>query len=285
MHATKSTLAAAGAALVVGGLAVVGAQTQLPLEPIRDRGQAVTPAFEGWYRNPDGTFNLLVGYFNRNRTETLEIPVGPNNRLEPGGPDMGQPTLFLPRRNWGVFVIKVPKDFGNQKITWTITANGETNSIPLGLHPAYEVQPFKDPAMGNTPPVLKFSPSGPELVGPPTGAAATLETTVGQPTPITFWASDDAHEEPGARPRKGPPVTVFLSKHRGPGVVTFDNARPPVDVKGEGKTTASATFSAPGDYVIRVQANDATGDGGGGFQCCWTNAYVNVSVAPAGAAR
>jgi hypothetical protein len=30
-----------------------------------------------------------------------------------------------------------------------------------------------------------------------------------------------------------------------------------------------------------VQANDSTGEGGGGFQCCWTNAHVKVTVKPA----
>ncbi len=44
--------------------------------------------------------------------------------------------------------------------------------------------------------------------------------------------------------------------------------------------TTVATFGAPGEYILRLQANDQTGDGGGGFQCCWTNAYVSVSVKP-----
>jgi hypothetical protein len=285
MHANRSTLAAFAAASVVAGFGVVGSGQQLPLEPIRDRGQAVSPAYEGWYRNADGTFTLLVGYFNRNRAETLDIPVGPNNRIEPGGPDLGQPTHFLTRRQWGVFTITVPRDFGDRKYTWTITANGETNAVPIGLHPSYEVQPFKDPAMGNLPPVLKLQPAGPDLTGPPRGIAATLTARVGEPAPISFWASDDAHQEPGARTRGGPPVSVFLSKFRGPGAVSFDNARPPVDIKGGGAVSATATFDAPGEYIIRVQANDATGDGGGGFQCCWTNAHVKVTVSPAAATR
>ena len=95
---------------------------QLPLEPIRDSGQSITGAFEGWYQNPDGSYSLLVGYFNRNSKQALDIPVGPNNKIEPGDPDRGQPTHFLPRRQWGVFAIRVPKDFGTQKLTWTITA-------------------------------------------------------------------------------------------------------------------------------------------------------------------
>ena len=68
------------------------AAAQLPLEPLKDSGQSVTAAYEGWFRNPDGTFTLLIGYLNRNQKQALDIPVGPNNRLEPGGPDHGQPT-------------------------------------------------------------------------------------------------------------------------------------------------------------------------------------------------
>jgi hypothetical protein len=54
-----------------------------------------------------------------------------------------------------------------------------------------------------------------------------------------------------------------------------------IDKENSGKATATAYFAAAGDYVLRVQANDSIGDGGGGFQCCWTNAHVRVSVKPA----
>ena len=68
----------------------VGGFTQsVSLEAPRDEGASITGAFEGWFKNPDGTFNLLVGYYNRNRKQELNIPVGPNNRIEPGGPDRG----------------------------------------------------------------------------------------------------------------------------------------------------------------------------------------------------
>ena len=105
----------------------------------------MTAAYEGLVRNPDGSVSLLVGkYFNRNKKEALDIPIGPNNRIEPGGPDRGQPTHFLPRRQWGVFTITVPADFGDKKLTWTIVANGKTTSVPMGLHRDYEVEPFKE---------------------------------------------------------------------------------------------------------------------------------------------
>src|SRR5881227_3928346 len=109
------------------------AAAQLPLEPLRESGQSVTPAYEGWYHNADGTISLLVGYFNRNLKQDVDIPVGADNRVEPGGPDRGQPTHFLTRRQWGVFTITVPKHFGWKKIVWTTVANCVTTAIPAEL--------------------------------------------------------------------------------------------------------------------------------------------------------
>ena len=253
--------------------------SQLPFEPSKERGASVTGAFEGWYKNPDGTFTLLMGYQNRNLEETVEIPIGPNNRIEPGGPDQGQPTVFEPRRGWGVFTVTVPKDFGNRRFTWTLVANGGLTEIPLSLRPSYEISPFKDPQMGNTPPALKFSIDGPTVTGPPRGIAASYATTVDQPATIELWAADKGNTE-GVSARglfTGIGVTITMHKFRGPGEVKFSNVRPPVG-RDDGKVSTTASFSRRGDYIIRVQANDSSGEGGGGFQCCWTNAHVKVSV-------
>ncbi len=252
---------------------------QLPLEPVRDTGASVTGAFEGWYQNPDGTFSLLVGYFNRNAKQTLDIPAGPGNAIEPGGPDQGQPTHFLPRRQWGVFVIKVPKDFGNKKLTWTITANGQTTQIPMHLNPLWIVEPLRDAGVGNTPPVIRFEPAGTAYAGPPAGIARTQSAKLADPLTLTAWVSDDGKQPPEARPRQGPPANIFWSKFRGPGAVTFENPRPAVD-PNDGKTSTTAKFGMPGEYILRAQSNDASGDGGGGFQCCWTNVHVKVTVTP-----
>lgn len=254
---------------------------QLPLEPVRESGQSVTGALEGWFENPDGTFSILVGYFNRNSKQTLDIPIGPNNRIEPGGPDRGQPTHFLPRRQWGVFTITVPKDFGKQRLTWTIVANGVQTTVPLHLHPLWYVTPYKEVGIGNTPPVLKFAPDGKPFTGPPREIAATYTATVSQPLTLTVWASDDGVRPPEAQGRGrgrggAAPVTLSWSKFRGPGTVTFTEERPALDK--DGKATTSVTFSEPGEYILRGQANDSTGDGGGGFQCCWTNVHVRVTV-------
>ncbi len=194
MKVYPSALVRVGAAAIVVGTALVyGAASlsaQLPLAPPREAGQSITPAYEGWYKNDDGTFSLLVGYYNRNTKQTLDIPVGPNNRIEPGEPDQGQPTHFETGRQWGVFIIKVPKDFAKKAVTWTIVSNGETQSIPLTLNPGYPITPYKELGMGNKPPELMFAPGGAKVTGPPTAVAATFSGKVGEPLPISAWVDD-----------------------------------------------------------------------------------------------
>ena len=243
--------------------------------PSRERGASVTPAFEGWYQNDDGSFSLLVGYFNRNSKEPLTIPAGPNNKIEPGDPDQGQPTYFETGRQWGVFVIKVPQDFGTKAMKWTITANGETQSIPLTLNPGYPITPFKELGMLNEPPALKFAADGPAFKGPPTAIATTLTGSVGQPVTIQVWASDV--KERGKEENAATVANLSFRKYRGPGDVKFEPARIAVRQQN-GLVSSNATFSAPGEYLLRVQATDESGEGGGGFQCCWTNTYVKVLV-------
>src|SRR3954454_21465852 len=179
--------------LLACGVGAVGAQvpkSALPLEPQRERGVSITPAYEGWYANPDGSFSLLLGYYNRNAKETLDIPVGPNNKIEPGDPDQGQPTHFETGRQWGVFTIKVPKDFGNKAVTWTIVSNGEQQAIPFTLNKGYPITPYKELGMGNQPPVLAFSQGGAKLTGPPLGVAGPFTGPVNQPIPVTVWVED-----------------------------------------------------------------------------------------------
>lgn len=286
-------IAAAGAlAGCLAGSAVNG-QQELVMEPLKDSGLNVYPAYEGWYENKDGSYTLLIGYYNRNRKQILDVPIGPQNRIEPGGPDQGQPTHFLVGRGWGTTAIRVPKDFGDKKLTWTLTTNGKTVSIPFGLTKGYQIEPFLDAAMGNTPPVIKFEPNAAGLQGPPPPLSQAFPQSgaAGEAIPLSVYITDDGHEEPpaggaaagGGGPQRPPRLSVTMSKFRGPGDVKFDNARPAIGK--DGKATANATFSLPGDYFIRVEGNDSSGVGGGGFQCCWTTVFFKVSVKPAHTAR
>ena len=262
----------------------------LPMEPAHESGQSITPAYEGWFKNADGSFSLLVGYYNRNKQAALDVPVGPDNRIEPGGPDRGQPAHFLAGRQWGVFTIRVPADFGDNKLTWTINANGKPMQIPLSLNVLWEVEPFRD-ANGNTPPWVSFTESGPFRSGP-VAEAEVRTATVGTPLSLSAWIADDEKQAPGARRPPAPAAAVSWSRFRGPAEVTFSNARPSVEKADnpnapsgtlfQGKAMATATFKEPGDYVLRLQINDWSGDGGRGFQCCWSTALMKVSVKAAG---
>ena len=282
------TVCAAGA--LAGGALLLG--QQLP-EPRKQSGASITGSFEGWFANADGSRSFLVGYYNRNSGQELDVPVGPENRIEPGGPDMGQPTHFLSGRQYGMFVVPVPREFGPQdRFTWTIVANGQTTSIPLRLHPDYLIEPFKETAVNNTPPAIRIDEQGPASQGPVARIAIAPVRTTSLPSPLalTLWAADDMKYTSGTSaplttPR--PPVTVKWSKYRGPGSVAFDNARPavaalPASAAGGmpflGKATTSVRFGEPGEYVLHVTANDYSGDGGGGFVCCWTTLMVKVSV-------
>jgi len=274
--------------LVWETIPVNGQSGQLPMEPLHTAGQSVTPAYEGWFKNPNGGFSLLFGYFNRNLKEELDIPVGPNNNIEPGGPDQGQPTHFLPQRQWGLFTVTVPENFGTDKLVWTLVVNGQTTSIPAHLDARWAISTIFDVGVGNTPPLISFEEGGPTAQGP-LGISTAVETTLRNAVTLNVWAADDAKTFQGGKPLETPPVVITWSKYRGPGAVKFANNKPSVE-KAEGKwktpqafsgkATTTATFSEPGEYVLYVVANDWSGAGGGGFQCCWTNGQVKVSVKP-----
>lgn len=275
----------------------LSAQIQLPSAPPKQFGATISPAFEGWYDNPDGTHSFLIGYYNRNTEAEVDIPIGPANHFEPGSADMGQPTHFLSRRRFGMFTVTVPKEFAKtQKITWVLTVNGVTNSAPFYMHTDYNITPFKSSEESpngafNTPPVLRFEEKGPSFQGPAASVSKALTRTakVGTPMPLEFWAEDDALYSTGGNgpmtnPR--PPVTLTVSKYRGPGPITVAERSPKFQtLKGgkpeelfSGKAATTVTFSQPGEYMLHVNANDYSGNGGGGSGCCWTTAIIKVNV-------
>ena len=262
MRSAPIALAALAASVIVSA--------QVPIEPAKQFGTGVTPAYEGWFDNADGSHNFLVGYLNRNRAQEVDIPIGPNNKIEPGGPDRGQPTHFLTGRQTGTILITVPKAFPpTQVLTWTLTINGQTNSIPFKLLPDYNISPLKDSSVANTPPILRFVQGGPVTQGPVgTLAKAIARTTsVSTPLDLTLWAEDDAkYTNNSSSPMRGqrPPVALTWAQYRGPGKVTFDKPKPalerikggPVNEPYEGKAATTAKFSEPGEYVLQVTAND-----------------------------
>jgi len=155
-------------------------------------GQDVSPSFEGWMPNEDGSFTLYFGYMNSNWLEEFDVPIGAQNNIEPGGPDQGQPTHFYPRRNPFLFTIRVPKDFGNKELTWTLTTHGKTERVYASLKTDYQIDKqvistevggdlgsLRDELRSNIPPELEVEGDTQRTVK--VGEALTLVALAGDP--------------------------------------------------------------------------------------------------------
>jgi len=272
------------------GLWCVAAASLTPVVDAQapSRGQSVVPVYEGFWRNADGTFDLLFGYYNRNWDEEINVPVGPGNTLDPGGPDQGQPTHFFPRRNQFVFRVQVPANFGSKEIVWTLTSNGTTEKAYGSLRAPYAVDEtvmmanfgaggqtgFSPDMMGNKPPQLKLD--GEKKRTAKVGEAVTLSavaTDDGKPRarPMAAFLVGQSHFVPNSA--TGLRLSFFV--YRGAGKVDFDPPQTKVweDRRDGGnspwsagwstpplppgnKWNVNAKFSEPGVYVIRALAHD-----------------------------
>ena len=258
------TVVCAVVAVVLAGVAVEG-QTRW------SGGQNVQPVFEGWERNADGSFNMVFGYLNRNYEEQPVIPVGENNSLEPGDVDQGQPTHFYPRRQQFVFTVRVPADWGDKDLVWTVTRNGRTDRAFASLWPVWEIngdvlrlnrgtgsaQGYDD----NQRPSIRVDGDTAQSVTLPDA----LELTVlvgddGVPPPDPALARRGARRGPKSQaivdPRKAAATGLAVTwvHWRGPGRVAFDPQVPEIDEGGRAVTTVR--FSEPGTYVLQAVADD-----------------------------
>jgi len=237
-------------------------------------GQTVQPIFDGWSRNTDGTFTLHFGYLNRNHVEELHVPIGPENTVEPSGPDRGQPTYFYTRFNRRAFTVVVPRDFGKKEVVWTVTTHGKSEQAVGILQADWEVDAssmrYVAENASNAAPTIDVAASATRVA--PAGSV-TLTATVkddGLPRPAasTRRSTDGVpafqHEKsPGTptnlpqleRPRRRVDgrLSVTWIVWRGPAPVTFD---PPIVGADKGPTTVTASFGAPGTYVLRAVASD-----------------------------
>jgi hypothetical protein len=162
-------------------------------------GQDVAPVFEGWERNTDGTFSLVFGYMNRNYQQELDVPIGPDNKIEPGNLDQGQPTHFYVRRQQFVFKVRVPKDWGDKEMWWTLTVGGKVNKVHAVLDPVWELGPlvYQENRRGpgeTTYPSEAEEPPSIEMVG-----SSHVTAAVGEPVTLTVDLADDGHPVPVTR--------------------------------------------------------------------------------------
>jgi hypothetical protein len=279
-------LSAACGALIAVAAPRAPAIAQSGSQSVLASGQNIAPVYEGWEPNADGSFNLVFGYMNRNWEEEIDLAVGPDNALEPGG-DQGQPTHFFPRRNRFVFRIRVPKDFGTKEIVWTLTSHGKTERAYGTLKPDYVIDDVVVMAnvgaggqlgttpdlLGNKAPVLKVE------------GGNTRVAKVGEPISVSAVATDDG--KPRTRsmpavvggnrvlPNSATGLRLSWFVYRGAGPVSFDPSQTKVwedtrdggnspwsagwktpAVPAEGKWITQVTFRQPGKYVLRCLAHD-----------------------------
>lgn len=269
-------------------------------------GQNVVPFFEGWEPNPDGSFNMVFGYLNRNYREEISVPVGAENKIEPAGLEQTQPTYFYPRRHRFMFRVRVPRDWGKKDVVWSVTAYGKTEKAYGYLVPE---QVIDNDVIGRN----RGGGGGPNK--PPTISLtgdSTRTVRQGEPLTLSVTVSDDGIPKPRAKPaelsisdqpgvgidvdgsgrrllaggrfarRSAPGLRVAWIQWRGPGKVTFDpwfmegidDHMPgfvPPSVSAEGKVSTTARFSAPGTYIVRAMADDGA---------LYTPVDITVNVVP-----
>jgi len=228
------------------------------------RGQDVTPAFEGWMPNPDGTFSMWFGYMNRNYEEELDIPLGPDNNVSVGGGadsgngDQGQPTHFYARRQRMVFFVVVPKDFGmERKVVWSLTSGGKTNTAKGWLQPEWQI---------NKEVVMQESGAGTDLDNQPpvfTGSSGPQAVTLPNTVALTATAEDDGRPKPrvlrdiedvGTPAPSG--LSVRWSHYRGPAGVSFSSENVAHGYLKPVTCMTTASFKVPGVYILRAIASD-----------------------------
>ena len=264
----------------------------LNIAPVRESGQPVIPIFEGWFPNADGTIKLSFEYFSLNSQEALDIPLGPDNFIEPREFDGAQPTHFHPapdccnRRHLSSFTVTVPGGFEGD-VVWTLRSRGQTYSVPgRALHEAYRMDDLEAFTISPVAPELRFAPEpeGPTGRGRSGITHGPVTTAVGDPLPLSVWvnpqpASATLVVGTYAGDQMAPRTTSILRwyHHQGPGQVTFSEPETVLE-GGPGEVTTTATFSEPGDYILRVWAVENFS--AVNQHCCWTTAFVRVNVTP-----
>ena len=256
----KYILAAAASALLLAGPGHPWADAQTGFA----RGQDVSPTFDGWEQNPDGSYTMYFGYYNRNTQEEIDVPVGPENSFDTGG-DRGQPTHFYPSRKWWVFGVVVPADWAkDRRLVWTLTTHGKTNQAKGWLQPEWEVDKDLISKNATRDPSLMTSGSNELDIDhenrPPT-LTGTVPRTVSLADALTLTATavDDGRPKPVPDPagRLQQGVRVRWILYRGAGKVQLEPDIMSGRVYGKPATLATkARFTTPGDYRLRAIASD-----------------------------
>lgn len=226
------------------------------------QNQPIYPAYDGFLKNPDGSYTLSFAYFSHN-ADVVAIPPGPNNSFGPAPADRMQPTSFKPGHWRFQCVMVVGPDFDG-KLKWTLGYAGTTTGTSERM-----LQSNWNLVEGAAQ-LAKIDyakvPKGVCLNQRPTVRVLGVTARPNSPPPVLTVALNEelnlfgsAHDE--GLPR-GKGLAVEWKMLKGPGTVTFT-------IPGAART--KATFSAPGLYELELTASDSE---------FTERTRVNVRVAP-----
>ena len=255
------------ALLLAAGLIAVNAQFQFPGAKY-SKGQDVSPTFEGWQANADGSFTFHFGYYNRNTEEEIDVPLGPGNNIDRGDGDQGQPTHFYTGRRWFVFKVVVRKDWPvDKRLAWTLTSNGRTSVAKAWLQPEWEVDnalitknAVTDRSIGIWETIPPHENVAPTITGGASNGSARSITLPAVAT-LSVTATDDGLPKPkpgGGRGGRAQGVQIRWLFYRGPGSVKFDPEVSPAVYGKPNTSETKVTFTAPGVYRLRALACDGS---------------------------
>jgi hypothetical protein len=269
-----------------------------PLASRKASGDLIGPMFNGWIKNEDKSVTMIFGFVNRNREEIVDIPLGPNNFIEPAMFDGAQPTHFPVYRRpgfvgiqeRGVFAVTLPPEMADTEVVWTIKHLGYNYSIPgRTSSTAYEMSAGEQ-ALGSLNPSIRFDMDGEVSTDREGIYAESMTASVGKPITLTAYAQDRGNRSDYEELKQTTfPLGTEWILHQGPARPDFSSEKITGRDRakaGEGMsdwTTAQteATFWEPGEYIIRLRVdNFEAPDSKFDNQCCWSNIYVPVTVTP-----
>jgi hypothetical protein len=211
------------------------------------RNQPIYPAYDGYVKNPDGSYTLSFAYFSHN-AEVVTIAPGTANGFAPEPADRHQPTTFRPG-HWRFQCVMVVGPEFDGRLRWTLAYAGTTTGTSERMlqsnwnlvEGAEELRTIDYASV----------PKGVCLNRAPTVRVLGVTARRDEPATLTTAVGDElnlfgsVHDE--GLPR-GRDVVSTWSQVRGPAQVTFatpDSAR------------TRASFTAPGTYELELSATDS----------------------------
>ena len=228
-------------------LAVLALLSPMLVTTLRaQQNQPIYPAYDGFVKNPDGSYTIAFGYFSHNAND-VTIQPGADNTFAPDPSDRQQPVTFKPgQRRFQCVMVVEPNFAGN--IRWTLTYAGTTTgtsermlqsnwNLVEGAAELSRIDFAKAPrgvCLNRAPEV--------RLLGK---TARKGEVSIDASTAEELHLFGSVHDE--GLPR-GRGVTTGWKMLTGPGTVTFSNPNQP---------RTRATFTAPGTYTLELSASDS----------------------------